>query len=244
MNIGVIGVGVVGQACAEGFRGIGHDVALHDIKLQTKITNLLECEVVFLCVPTPSHPDGSCNTTIVESCVEELNSHNYIGSIAIKSTVSPGTTRRLSEHFEKLDISFVPEFLRERCAYKDFTENHDLLAIGSENKTTVQKIIKCHGKIPKKTISMTPTEAEILKYFNNVFNAARIIFGNNFFELCEEVGADYSVVLNAYKQKKHHICDYLEVNENLRGYGGGCLPKDKRAIIAMMKNSKTDLKFF
>ena len=92
MNIGIIGLGVVGNACKNGFEKIGHNVKYHDVKLYTKIDEVLDTEVCFISVPTPANEDWSCDTSIVESVVSELNDLNYDGVVAIKSTVEPGTT--------------------------------------------------------------------------------------------------------------------------------------------------------
>jgi UDP-glucose 6-dehydrogenase len=72
------------------------------------------------------------------------------------------------EKHKTLAICFVPEFLRERCAITDFTENHDLLAIGTESLDVFKKIKESHGNYPKNYSMMHPTEAEILKYYSNV----------------------------------------------------------------------------
>ena len=65
MKIGVIGWGVVGSACGEGFRMLGHEVRAHDPKLKTKLEEVIDTEIVFVCVPTPSGPDGECDLSIV-----------------------------------------------------------------------------------------------------------------------------------------------------------------------------------
>ena len=67
MKIGVIGKGFVGGAITTGFETQGHEVLVHDTKLNTKIENVLEAPLLYVCVPTPSSKDGSCNTDIVES---------------------------------------------------------------------------------------------------------------------------------------------------------------------------------
>ena len=73
MKIGIIGLGVVGSACKAGFERIGHDVKCHDIKLYTNIEDVLDTEVCFVSVPTPSDENGSCNTSIVQKVVKELS---------------------------------------------------------------------------------------------------------------------------------------------------------------------------
>ena len=104
MNIGIVGLGVIGSAAQYGFQKLGHRISTHDIKLNTKLSDLLESEIIYICVPTPSNEDGSCNTSIVESVVNELHQLNYKNIIAIKSTVEPGTTSKLINIFSELYI--------------------------------------------------------------------------------------------------------------------------------------------
>ncbi len=241
MKIGIIGYGAVGKACGDGFENLDHEVKVHDIKLNTKISDLSETHIVFICVPTPLNDENFCDTTIVEECIIELSDLNYKGLICIKSTVEPGTTLKLSKKY-KMPICFVPEFLRERFAYKDFVDNHDLLAIGCSNNSERELIIQCHGNYPKSIKTMNQTEAELLKYFSNVLNSLKIIFANNIYELTKKLDIDYSTILDAYSQRSISNIDYLDANENLRGYGGVCLPKDTKALSSLMKKLQIDLK--
>lgn len=243
MNIGVIGLGVIGSACKYGFEKLGHKVKVHDIKFDTKIIDVLNTDICYICVPTPSNSDGSCNTSIVENVIRELKHYNYKGVIAIKSTVKPTTTEKLKEE-TGLEICFVPEFLRERCAISDFTENHDLLAIGTESNEVFELVKKCHGHYPNKIEKLKPTEAELLKYYSNIYNATKIIFANEMYEICQRVGADYSKVKDAFVKRGTSKDMYLDVNENFRGYAGVCLPKDTKALHSFVKELGLDLSFF
>ena len=240
MKIGIIGYGVVGRACGRGFEKIGHEVRPHDLKLDTKVDDLQNTDLVYICVPTPLNNNGSCDTTIVEKCINELSDINYEGLICIKSTVEPGTTIRLSDKYN-FSICFVPEFLRERSAYEDFVNNHDLLAIGCSNKSQEKLIIESHGDFPRSIKVMNPTEAELLKYFSNVYNSLKIIFANNIFEITKALEVDYSVILDAYSKRAISNTDYLDANDNLRGYGGVCLPKDTLALSTFIQNLGIDL---
>lgn len=244
MNIGIVGLGVVGSACKFGFEKLGHNVTPHDLKLETKLEDLLECSVIFICVPTPSNPDGSCDISIVEGCVEQLHSLNFAGVVAIKSTLEPGTTDKFSQKYPDLELCFVPEFLRERCAISDFVENHDLLVIGSSNPRTVELVKECHGNYPHQVVSLDYTESELIKYYSNVFNALRIIFANSMYSVCEALGADYKAVKDAYILRGGIEDIYLDVNDNFRGYGGTCLPKDVKALDNLSKKLNLDLSLF
>ena len=239
MNIGVIGVGVVGGACQFGFELLGHNVLIHDIALRTSIEDVLNTEIVYICVPTPQSEDGSCNIDIVRQVILSLRVHNYLGIIAIKSTTVPGTTQQLRDE-TGMNICFVPEFLRERCAITDFTENHDICIIGCSDDDTYDVIKKCHGSLPEKFVKLTPSEAEFCKYFNNVYNAMLIIFANSFYEACKQSDVDYTNVKNAVTNRKHIHGNYLECNDNFRGFGGMCLPKDVSAMANLMKDSRID----
>lgn len=242
MNIGIVGVGVVGGAVKFGFERLGHDVSAHDITLGTTIKDVLDTEVCYICVPTPSNEDGSCDISIVESVLDELVEHNYQGIACIKSTVIPGTTERLQKKFKSL--AFVPEFLRERCAIHDFINAHEVCVIGTDNDTIFSKIKESHGRYPKEFVQCTPTEAEFAKYFHNVHNAMQITFANSFYEICKSMGVDYSKMKDTLKDRSNMNMNYLECNKNFRGFGGACLPKDTKAMDYLCKHLNLDVNFF
>lgn len=244
MKLGIIGLGVVGSAVRLGFERLGHTVTWHDVKLGTTIADVLNAEVVYVCVPTPARDDGSCDVTVVEAVVRELAGAGYGGVVAIKSTVAPGTTVRLQVAHPSLKIAFVPEFLRERCALVDFTENHDVCVIGTDDSTAFELIRASHGKYPRAVVRLTPTEAEFVKYFNNVYNATLITFANSFYDICVAAGADYERVKDAIVRRDHVVDRYLDCNENFRGFGGTCLPKDLSALIAFGRARNANVEFF
>ena len=244
MKIGVIGRGFVGGAITNGFENQGHEVLVHDTKLNTKIENVLEARLLYVCVPTPSSEDGSCNTDIVESVLIELSELNYDGSVCIKSTIVPGTTQKFRQQFNNLNISFVPEFLREKTAVEDFLYNNNVLVIGSEDNETISLVKESHGVLPTHTVTMTPTEAELTKYFSNTYKAMRVTFANAFYNLCQTMGSDYDKVRDAFLF--HGVGDghYLRVNKKFGGFGGTCLPKDTRGLAYLADKLGLDLNIF
>jgi UDPglucose 6-dehydrogenase len=161
--------------------------------------------------------------------------------VAIKSTVIPGTCQRLSKDYPDLHICSVPEFLRAKTALADFIHNHDLLIIGSAREQDYEIIKKAHGFYPKHVACVNPTEAEIVKYFNNVHHAVQVTFANITYEMCQKLGANYMNVYNAITQRDCINPDYLMVNKNMRGYGGHCLPKDTRAWNNLIKKLDLDV---
>ena len=244
MRIGIIGLGVVGSAINTGFKILGHDMIVHDPKLKTNIKDILSSEIVFLCVPTPQGDDGSCDTTIITSVLRDLADNDYKGIVAIKSTVECGFTQSAIDKFKNLTLCFVPEFLRERCAIDDFISNHNLLAVGTHDKFVFDKIVEAHGHYPKDTARLKPTEAEILKYYNNVFAAYKIIFANIMSEVCGKLNCDYTTVKDAFVKFGRCKDTYLDVNGNLKGYGGMCLPKDVKAMTKLLEKLDIDFDTF
>jgi len=234
MKVGIIGLGVVGSALSFGFSKLGHDVIGFDIKYENvKFEDVLTTEIAFICVPTPSTAKG-CDTSIVEGVVKKFCDAEYKGILVIKSTVLPGTTERLSRKYG-IDLAFCPEFLRVWCAISDFCENHDILVIGTKNDTFFEKIVSVHGFFPRKVIRFySATEAELVKYFHNTFNMLRIIFANEFFDLCKYFGVDYTKIKNTVCN--HRLSTnkyYLDCSDKWRGAGGPCLPKDTYAIAKL-----------
>ncbi|MBX4192468.1 hypothetical protein KW798_03210 [Candidatus Parcubacteria bacterium] len=236
MKVGIIGVGNVGSAVRHGLTRIGHDVSVYDVKMpETSLRNVLSTDVVFISVPTPQGSDGSCDTSIVEKVVDELALANYTGLITIKSTVEPGTVDRLHAKYAVLRFAFCPEFLRERAMYVDFVEYHDVLIMGVYDPREAEVLKEAHGSLPKSFATVAPLEGELAKYFSNVFNALRIVFANQFYDVAKAAGADYQKIKNAIVKHRNIHDVYLDCNENFRGFGGHCLPKDTAAFAHYAK---------
>jgi UDPglucose 6-dehydrogenase len=245
MNIGIIGKGFVGNAISEGFKTQGHNIIAHDIRLETKIEDVLDCPIVYISVPTPSAENGDCDTTIVESVLRELYHLKYSGFVCIKSTVKPGSLSKWNEQYGQiLNLSFVPEFLRERCAVEDFIHNNNVLVVGTDDPIAELCIKECHGILPTHTVVMKPIEADLMKYFSNSYKAMRVTFANAFYKICQEVDANYDVVKDTFLF--HGIGDghYLKVNKQFGGFGGTCLPKDTKGLANLVDELGLDIELF
>lgn len=249
MRIAVIGCGVVGGAVADGLERLGHEIFRHDpARFGTTIPDVVEFEprIAFVCVPTPQLDTGECDTSIVESVVHELVDSMYAGIIAIKSTVTPGTCDHLREKYDA-NIAFVPEFLREKSAFHDFTEGHDICVVGANGlwrESMYRDIAIAHGHYPKKFFYMSTREAELVKYFSNVYNAMRVVFANGFFDVCKKLGADYNKVKEAAVARPTIEDKYLDCNDNFRGFAGVCLPKDTAAFAWLADSLGVDCGIF
>jgi UDPglucose 6-dehydrogenase len=231
MKVGIIGKGFVGSAVYEGLGSVGNEMSFYDPAVEgSKFEDILDTDIVYLCVPTNPDPDGNCDVSIVESTCYNLHCNGYCGVVAIKSTVIPQTTDKMHERYPNLRLAFVPEFLRERSAFVDFVENNDVLAIGVYNAFDAMAVEKSHGRLPKNITIMSPLEAELVKYYNNVFNTAKIIFANGMYEVCKTVDADYQKIYDAICMRDHINPSYLKCSETMRGASGPCLSKDPLAF--------------
>ncbi len=236
MKIGVVGLGMVGEAVAYGLRRIGHEVIGYDIdpaKSGEPLAGLLLAKLIFVCVPTPTNPEGHCDTGIVDAVLGDLAAAKYHGLAVIKSTVPPGSTDSWRRKYN-LRLAFCPEFLRERARFSDFVDNHDLCITGALHEKDADLIRQAHGSLPKHFVWMSPTEAELAKYFVNCFNAYRVNFANAFYDVCEKLGAHYPTIKDAVCKRTGMTGDYLTCNEQTRGFGGACLPKDTKAFAAFV----------
>lgn len=249
MKIGIVGLGIVGSAVKFGFeKKLGHTIFYHDIKFKntslSKVYN--NSELIFVCVSTPSRKNGSCDVSNVISVCSELNSlaknSSKICDVVIKSTVDLGTTQKLINKFKNLRLAMNPEFLKEGAAMHDFC-NQDICVIGTDNDGLYEKVVRAHGNLAKEYIRTSPINAEFVKYYSNVFNSIRIMFANLFYDLAQKFGADYNELKSIAVRRYNMIDYYLDCNQNLRGFGGSCLPKDVLAIKTIAKKLNLNYSF-
>jgi UDPglucose 6-dehydrogenase len=238
--VGVIGVGVVGDAVRRYFESQGTQVRLYDpYKRLGSVEEVNEADVVFICVPTPYTPGTGFDASAVESSLALL----HPGKIAvIKSTVLPGTTSQLQrDHPDKL-VFFNPEFLREKTATEDFL-HPDMQVIGCppEGRFFAQPLMQLLPRAPYEAI-VPPESAELIKYAINSFLAIKVIFGNELFDLCSALGADYQNVRAGLAAEPRIGGSHLDVMDSgYRGYGGKCLPKDTMALLDLAGRFNVDL---
>lgn len=243
MKITIIGFGVVGKALLYGFKKLGHDCLTIDKNNLSDFKKVINSEIVFLTLPTPLKKN-QLDQSIIEIYLKKLSKINFKGLVVIKSTVLPGSTDKYIKIFKNLNICYVPEFLRERCAKKDFVENHDLLLIGTKSKKNFKLIKAVHGKYPKKIIQTNIINTEFIKFYSNIYNAIRVTFANSFYDVVKKTNGNYNEILKTYLLLNKSSGNYLKSSENLRGFAGACLPKDLSSFIEFAKNKKVNSIFF
>ncbi|MAF80268.1 hypothetical protein CL629_04305 [bacterium] len=242
-KIGIIGLGYVGSPVQKWFRDKGHEVFQYDkFKNKGSIKEVNKADIIFIAVPTPfNEKDKGHDISAVEESVKNIEDNKII---IIKSTIVPGSTKKIQETYPKKTILYNPEFLRAKTAEKDYL-NPKMQILGYANKKGKEKAPNILEILPKADFSKitTSTEAEVIKYFMNSFLATRVIFAEGIHDLCKALGdADYDVVKGCVIKDKrigHSHFDILA--DGYRGYGGACLPKDTKALIERAEELGVDL---
>jgi UDPglucose 6-dehydrogenase len=200
--------------------------------------------LVLICVGTPSMEDGSVDLSYIDKAtdmvferIEEILDDYCV--IGIKSTVPPGTTRKLvSEkiakmgYTDRLGVAFNPEFLREGSAIADAT-NPDRIIIGASDYKASQVLRKLYqeilGDAASNVIIISLESAELCKYVNNAFLATKISFANEIANITERIsGADIDEVMRAIGEDSRISPKFFSSGA---GYGGSCFPKDVAGLM-------------
>lgn len=236
ISIGVVGNGFVGRAsrclaCPE-VKVLAYDLDPSSCEPEgTTLEDVAGCDFCFVSVPTPMKNDKSAYTGIVEEVVAQLKKRNA-KRIVIRSTVPPGFS-------DNLGVYFMPEFLTERNAEHDFVKN-PVWVIGTPTGEHDQafcnlfSVCKRNSCIQSdKTIFMSTTEAEFVKYYRNTFLATKVAFCNEFSSICESQGVDYEKVRSIAAADPRISLSHTAVPgpDGKRGYGGTCFPKDLNALL-------------
>ena len=242
MKIGIIGQGFVGNAVYQKFKEY-YEVLTFDLdetKCNSTFNEVVECDYVFTCLPTPMNSDGSCNTNIVEGVIKQIDEIGKTKGIVVKSTIVPGTTQSWNEKY-KTNIVFNPEFLTERNAVKDY-ENQNRIILGGPRPTTTQLKGVFSKVFPKAHIIKTDsTHAEMVKYLTNTFLSVKVSFANEIYQLCNGLGIDYDKVVEYATYDKRLGESHWSVpgHDEDFGFGGHCFPKDLSALIQLSQNMGT-----
>ncbi|MEN9970872.1 MAG: hypothetical protein RL146_173 [Actinomycetota bacterium] len=197
-----------------------------------------DADVHFICVGTPQL-EGSlaADTSYLHSAIRDLAP--YLNSRAVvvgKSTVPVGTAALLNEELSKLcgfevNLAWNPEFLREGTALED-SLSPDRLVIGVTNDLSEQMLGTVYAPMLSDGVPLIVTDlatAELVKSAANAFLATKISFINAMAEIAEVSGADASQLATAIGYDERIGNKFLR---NGVGFGGGCLPKDIRALMA------------
>ncbi len=251
-NVAIIGAGYVGLATRKIFpQALLYDTTPKEglvLASQEEINQT--CELAIICVPTPPKAGeeefAPADIKIVEEAVKWLKTP----LILIKSTVPPGTTDALAKKYSK-NICFSPEYIGEgkyqitpwKYMSPDDPRLHDFLIIGGKKdiRERVANIFLRRLGPEKFYYLVDATEAEIIKYMDNAWGALKVIFTNEFYQLCQAYGVSYMAVREGLLLDNRIERMHTAVFVDEPGVSGKCYPKDLSGIVAAGDSKGVDM---
>ncbi len=201
-----------------------------------------QSDAIMIAVGTPTASNGtSTDLSYVFAAASEIAAGaDSFKVIIVKSTVPPGTTRRILDLVQSsypgcdIEVASNPEFLREGSAIFDFM-NPSRIVIGAETPRARAVLDRIYTHFTQQPCEMVHTgfeSAELIKFASNGFLATKVAFINEVAELCEKTGANVRDVARGMGLDERIGPKFLNAGP---GFGGSCFPKDLRAMVAIGK---------
>ena len=231
MNIILLGSeGHVGKALHEILKE-HHKIIKVDKELN-HYCDSIKVDGIIVALPTPTI-NGKCDVTIID---EVLQNFDFLDvPILIKSTIDLVGFGKLNT--EVRDLSYSPEFLREKTAVEDMKKQNHMMCCGNVdfwfevfyhnyNRFSAHKL---------ETLILT-------KYIKNSYLATKVVFFNELYQLCKKADIDYDIIRLLVQEDERIGTSHMNVpGEHGLGYGGSCFPKDVEAFISMARNMGSEL---
>jgi UDPglucose 6-dehydrogenase len=208
------------------------------IRYTLDVGELVDADVLFVCVQTPPTYSGDADLSFVWSALDDLPHSERRQILVMKSTVPVGTGEKVRAALEARGLTNVgyvsnPEFLSEGRAVRDFLEP-DRIVIGAFSEEDGVAVEALYGGIEAPLVRTDVASAEMIKLAANAFLMTRISFINEIANVCEAVGADVVEVAKGIGLDHRLGPHFLRAGI---GYGGSCFPKDSLALKQLASNS-------
>jgi GDP-mannose 6-dehydrogenase len=216
------------------------------------IKGLSDADIVFVCVGTPSRSDGSLDLAHVEAVARELGAalrgRSAPPLLVFRSTMLPGAMRDVvlpaifggGPGLEKLRVVYHPEFLREGSSVRDFYSPPKIV-VGEREPGHAQGLLAIYGaKYEAPRIVCSVEEAEMVKYCDNLFHALKVTFANEIGMFCHGLGINSQRVMEMFCQDTKLNISHRYLRPGF-AFGGSCLPKDLRAVLAAARLRSIEL---
>lgn len=214
---------------------------------------VMESEISFICVGTPSLRNGKLDLKGVERVCQDigeaLRKKASFHLVVLRSTVLPGTTESVvipalenasgKKAGTDFAVCFNPEFLREGTAIADFMRP-PFTILGAQDPAHLELLLKLYSEVPGKVFQTSLSTAETVKYVCNAFHALKVGFANEVGTLAKQLGVDCEAVTKIFTSDTslNISASYLEPGF---AFGGSCLPKDLRALLYCAKEHDLSL---
>jgi GDP-mannose 6-dehydrogenase len=220
---------------------------------QNLIAAVLDTDVTFMSVGTPTSPNGDCDLTYVRQASraigQALSMKSGFHVVVLRCSVPPGTTldvvtpeieaasgKKMGVDF---GVCFNPEFLREGVAVADFYAPPKTV-IGSSDKRSEEIVSRIYSAVDERILFISIEAAEMVKYADNVWHATKVAFGNEIGRLCKALDIDSHEVMNVFvKDTKLNLSPYY-LKPGF-AFGGSCLPKEVRAVAHLATDLGVEL---
>jgi GDP-mannose 6-dehydrogenase len=211
-----------------------------------------QADLSVICVGTPADqtggPDLSAIWEVAQQIGRALQTKEKFHTIAIRSTVPPGTCQQFAEmvasHSDKqVDQAFAvvsnPEFLREGSSVQDYFHPPFSL-IGTNHKQAAAMLRQLYREINAPIVETDRKTAEMIKYVNNAFHALKVTFANEVGAICKAFGIDSHVLMDLFCQDGQLNLSSAYLKPGF-AFGGSCLPKDLSALAAISRQQKIEV---
>lgn len=255
-KIGIIGMGYVGAAMARLFYGRGgFDVRLYDKSTEVLLDfgvfdprreDVMGVDLAIVCVPTPMGEDGEADLSAVYEVCDWIDAP----LVCIKSTVPPGVTDRINLAYGGFGrFHFSPEYIGEG---KNFVapwrgldprdaRSHPFVIVGGPQPDLVLEYFQRVMAADARYVATSARAAELAKYMENAYFAAKVTFCNEFARIAQGFGVSYNELRALWTLDPRVEADHTLVFPDKPFFDGKCLPKDLSAIIEAAKAVNVDV---